>query len=475
MPEIYRFYGGVHPPQAKIASRAEIISAPLLERYVVPLQMHIGAPARLLVQKGSKVLRGQLLAEASSFVSAPIHAPTSGLIKEVTTCLGVLGNQLPAVILESDGEDTPAERLAPLPNWQDCSPAELRQRIGEAGIVGMGGAAFPTVIKLSPPAEKKVDTLIINGVECEPCLTADHRLMLENPEKILSGSLICAHLLGVKRILVGIEKNKLDAVALLSEKVLGSAIQVCPLEVRYPQGAEKQLIYALTNRKVPTGGLPMDIGCVVQNVASVYAIAEAVLEGKPLYERVTTVTGTPIVAPGNWRFRVGTPYSEAIRLAGGVSENPVKIISGGPMMGVSVYSLAIPISKNTSGILLLAASEVSQYQSKSCIRCGRCNDVCPMQLMPGILSVQIENESFELAENWHVMDCMECGCCSYVCPASRPLVQHLRRAKADVSALHRAAKAAEAAKAAKAVKAAKAAKATANAAASGNAPAADKN
>ena len=452
MPEIYQFYGGVHPPQAKISSQGAIVSAPLLERYVIPLQMHIGAPARLLVQKGNKVLRGQMLAAASAFVSAPIHAPTSGLIKEVTTCLGVLGTQLPAVILESDGEDTPAEPLAPIPNWQDSAPAELLRRIGDAGIVGMGGAAFPTVIKLSPPPEKKIDTLIINGVECEPCLTADHRLMLESPDKIIAGMQICARILGVKRILLGIEKNKSDAVDLMRKKTQGTSIQVCALDVRYPQGAEKQLIYTLTKRKVPTGGLPMDIGCVVQNVASVYAIAEAVIDGTPLYQRITTVTGTPLQSPGNWRFRVGTPYAEAIRLAGGVTEDPVKIISGGPMMGVAVYSLDIPITKNTSGILLMSGAEVSQYQSKSCIRCGRCNDTCPMQLMPGILSVQIENESFDLAESWHVMDCMECGCCSYICPAGRPLVQHMRRAKADVTALHQAAKAAKAAKEAREAK-----------------------
>ncbi len=449
MPKIYRFYGGVHPPQEKVSSQVPIASAPLLERYIVPLQMHIGAPARLLVQKGNKVLRGQMLAEADGFVSAPIHAPTSGVIKDISTCLGVLGNQLPAVVLESDGEDTPAEPLTPFPNWQEVSPEELRKRVGEAGIVGMGGAAFPTLIKLSPPANKPIDTLIINGVECEPCLTADHRLMLENPEKILAGIQITARILGVKRILLGIENNKLDAVALMQEKAQGTPVQIRPLEVRYPQGAEKQLIFALTNRKVPTGALPMDIGCVVQNVASVCAIANAVIDGTPLYDRVTTVTGTPIVSPGNWHFRVGTPYSEAIRLAGGVSEDPAKIISGGPMMGMAVYSLDIPITKNTSGILLLSASEISQYQSKSCIRCGRCNDTCPMQLMPGILSVQIENESFDLAEHWHVLDCMECGCCAYVCPAGRPLVQHLRRAKTDVLALHRATKAAEA-KAAKA-------------------------
>ncbi|MFA6929510.1 MAG: electron transport complex subunit RsxC [Lentisphaeria bacterium] len=438
MSEFFRFYGGVHPKQEKLASKVAIASAPLLERYTVPLQMHIGAPAKLVVQKDSKVLRGQLLAEAGGFVSARIHSPTSGIIKEVTTCLGVTGTQWPAVIIESDGEDAPADPLTPIPDWQEADPTVLLKRIGEAGIVGMGGASFPTQVKLSPPPDKPIDTLVINGVECEPCLTADHRLMLENPEQIIKGILIVARILGVKNIFLGIEKNKPDAVELMSEKAKGTPIQVCPLEVRYPQGAEKQLIYALTKRKVPSGGLPMAIGCVVQNIASACAIADAVIDGTPLYERVTTVTGTPLIAPGNWHFRVGTLYEDAVRLAGGVNEDPAKIISGGPMMGLSVYSLQIPITKNCSGILLLSPSEVNQYQSKSCIRCGRCNDTCPMQLMPGILSIQIENERFELAETWHVLDCMECGCCSYVCPAGRPLVQHMRRAKTEVIARRQA-------------------------------------
>ena len=443
MPKIFRFYGGVHPKQEKLASAVPVESAPLLERYTVPLQMHIGAPARLLLQKGSKVLRGQLLAEAGGYVSAPIHSPTSGLIKEVGTCLGVTGTQWPAVVIESDGEDRAVDPLPPIPNWQEADPELLNKRVAEAGIVGMGGASFPTHVKLSPPKDKTIDTLIINGVECEPCLTADHRLMLEKPEQIIKGILIVARILGVKNILMGIEKNKPDAVELMMEKTKGTGIRVCPLDVRYPQGAEKQLIYVLTKRRVPSGGLPMDIACLVQNIASSCAIADAVIEGTPLYERITTVTGTPLLSPGNWHFRVGTLYEDAVRLAGGVKEDPGKIISGGPMMGVSVYSLQIPITKNCSGILLLSPSEVTQFQSKSCIRCGRCNDTCPMQLMPGILSLQIENERFELAENWHVLDCMECGCCSYICPSGRPLVQHMRRAKTEVIARRQSAAAAK--------------------------------
>lgn len=432
-----RFYGGVHPLESKTASTVAIVSAPLLATYVVPLQQHIGVPAKPVVQKGDKVLRGQLLGEPGGFISAAVHAPTSGTVKELGSCLGPAGNQIPAVILESDGEDLAAEAMAVL-DWRNASPDELKKRIAEAGIVGMGGAAFPSVVKLSPPPNKTIDTLILNGVECEPCLTADHRLMLEKPDQVLIGAQITARVLGVKRVIIAIEENKADAVALLQEKAVGSQVEVRALRVRYPQGAEKQLIYALTGRKVPSGGLPMDVSCVVQNVGTAAAICEAVCEGRPLYERVTTVTGTPLLAPGNWRFRVGTPYAEAIKLAGGVKEDPVKIISGGPMMGMAVYSLDIPIMKNCSGILLLTADEVRQYESNPCIRCGRCNDTCPMGMMPGILSVQIEKERFELAEQWHVLDCIECGCCAFGCPAGRPLVQHMRRAKAEVMTARKA-------------------------------------
>ncbi|MGI5923717.1 MAG: electron transport complex subunit RsxC [Lentisphaeria bacterium] len=428
-----RFYGGVQPQESKIASGVAIVSAPLLATYVVPLQQHIGVPAKPVVAKGDKVLRGQLIGEPGGFISAAVHAPTSGIVKEIGSCLGPVGNQLPALILESDGEDQAAEPMSAL-DWPNVSPDELRKRVAEAGIVGMGGAAFPSAVKLSPPQNKTIDTLILNGVECEPCLTADHRLMLERPEQVIIGARITARILGAKQVIIAIEANKPDAVALLQEKAAGTGVEVRSLQVRYPQGAEKQLIYSLTGRKVPSGGLPMDVGCVVQNVGTGAAICEAVCDGKPLYERVTTVTGTPLVAPGNWRFRVGTPYLEAIKLAGGVKTDPVKIISGGPMMGMAVYSLDIPILKNCSGILLLAADELRQYESTPCIRCGRCNDTCPMAMMPGILSVQIEKERFELAEQWHVLDCIECGCCAYGCPAGRPLVQLMRRAKAAVQA-----------------------------------------
>jgi Na+-translocating ferredoxin:NAD+ oxidoreductase subunit C len=442
MNRISHFYGGVHPAENKSARGAAIQDAPLLPLYTVPLSMHIGAPAKAVVKVGDTVKRGQLLAAPASFVSAAIHAPTSGKIKSAGFCLGPLGTQLPCLVLEADGEDAAAEPLPPITDWQNTAPEVLRQRVADAGIVGMGGAAFPTHIKLSIPQGKSVDTLIINGVECEPCLTADHRLMLEQPKRILNGVAIAAHILGVSRIVIAIEDNKPDAIELLRKECaqFATPIEVVPLHVRYPQGAEKQLIYTITGRRVPTGSLPAEVHCVVQNIASAAATAEAVIDGKPLYERITTITGTPVANPGNWRLRVGTPYEAAVQFAGGVKGEVGKIISGGPMMGMAVYSGEVPIMKNTSGVLLMAPSEVFQYTSKACLRCGRCNDACPMQLMPGILSAQIENERFDDAQNWHVMDCIECGCCSFVCPAGRPLVQHMKRAKSEVGAKLRAQK-----------------------------------
>jgi electron transport complex protein RnfC len=439
MAEPVLFRGGVHPAEGKTATCGlATLPAPLLPTYLVPLQQHIGAPPKAVVKKGDKVLRGQLLAASVGAVSAPVHAPTSGLVKDLLEVASPMGRLGPSFLIEADGEDKAGQFLEPIPAWQEAAPETLRTRIAEAGIVGMGGAAFPSAVKLSPPPAKPISVLVLNGVECEPCLTADHRLMLEDPESIITGALIMARILKVERLVLGIEANKPDAIELLSRHAQGTSVAVVSLRVRYPQGAEKQLIYAVTGRKVPTGGLPMDVGVVVQNVATAAAVAKAVLQGTPLYERITTLTGRPLVRPGNWRCRVGTSYAKAIELAGGVTSDPAKIISGGPMMGYAVYSLDTPVMKNTSGIVLLAADEVQQFGSHPCISCGRCVDACPMDLMPGTLSVQIENERYEQAERWHVLDCIECGCCAYACPAHRPLVQHLRRGKQEALALRRA-------------------------------------
>ena len=432
------FKGGVHPKEGKeLSNQCEIQEAPLLDKYTVILQQHIGAPPKLVVAKGDEVKKGQLLAEAGGFVSAPIHSPTSGTVSALTDIIGPMGTKMAAVEITSDGEDEFGAPFAPIEEWNSSEPKELKDRIAEAGIVGMGGAAFPTMVKLSPPADKKIDTLIINAAECEPYLTADHRTMLERTDAVLEGAAILAKILGVDNILIGVEGNKPDAIEAISQKADHYKAKVVGMRVRYPQGAEKQLIFALAGRKVPAGGLPMDVGCVVQNVGTAVAVQEAVVEGKPLYERVTTVTGEPVVNPSNWIFRIGTPLSKAIELAGGIKFQPGKVILGGPMMGFAQKSLDVTLMKNSSGVLLLSKEDVTQFESEPCIRCGKCVDTCPMNLLPGTLSAAAENEKFDIAEDYRMMDCIECGSCSYVCPAHRPLVQLFKRAKAEITAKRR--------------------------------------
>ena len=430
------FKGGVHPREGKELSCKEAIQeAPLLDKYTVILHQHIGAPPKPVVKKGDEVKKGQLLAEAGGFVSAPVHSPTSGKVTGIVDISGPMGTKVKAVEIASDGKDEWEAPFEKIEDWNSADPDTLKKRVAEAGIVGMGGAAFPAAVKLSPPPENKIDVLILNGAECEPYLTADHRLMLEKTESVLEGAAIIAKILNVKDIYIGIEANKPDAIKALSEKADKYGVKVKKLRVRYPQGAEKQLIYAITGRKVPSNrALPMMVGCVVQNVGTAAAVREAVVEAKPLIERVTTVTGECVVKPGNWKFRLGTPLAKALELAGGVKYQPGKVIMGGPMMGFAQKNLDATIMKNSSGILLLDKEDVSQFSSEPCIRCGRCVDVCPMNLLPGTLSVAAENEVWEIAEDYFVIDCMECGCCSYVCPAHRPLVQHFKRAKAEVMA-----------------------------------------
>lgn len=436
-----RFRGGVHPADGKALSNAKAIRvAPLLEKYLVPLQQNIGKPPQAVVAKGDVVKKGQQIAAADGFVSVPLHAPTSGTVGDVVLVPGALGVMIPAIEIISDGKDEWGSDLAPIPDWRNTDREILKKRICEAGIVGMGGAAFPSHVKLSPPPEKTIDTLILNGAECEPYLTADHRLMLERAEAVLEGAAIAAKILRVTRIFVGVEENKPDAIEALKSLAGKYGAKIIPLRVRYPQGAEKQLIYAITGRQVVAGGLPMDVGCVVQNVGTCAAIRDAVVEGHPLIERATTVTGSPVKDPCTWLLRIGTPVAEALKLAGGLVKPAAKLILGGPMMGFSQATTEVTVTKNTSGILLLQLSETGLYTSHPCIRCGRCVDACPMRLLPGPISVLVESEKYDMAEQAFVMDCLECGVCTYVCPAKRPLVQHFRRAKAEINALRRAAK-----------------------------------
>lgn len=432
MKKLHKFPGGRTLHQGEELSNSfPIQTPPLLERYFVVIQQNIGQAPTVSVEKGTKVCKGSLIARASGFVSANLHAPTSGTIQGIVEIPGVTGSRVPAIEIVADGEDT-WETLPVLENWLTVDPKQLLARVSEAGLVGMGGASFPTHVKLSPPPEIKIDTLVINGAECEPYLTADDRLMIEAAEKVAKGIAMFARILGVRKVIVGVEDNKEDAILALRMQSAMYGFEVVSLPVRYPQGAEKQLIYALTGRKVPAGGLPMHIGTAVQNIGTAYAMAEAVLEGKPLIERTVTVTGEPVVHPGNWRIRIGTPIFKAIEWAGGVSYPPSKLILGGPMMGFAQRSLEVTVCKNTSGILMIGEEQVEQYHSYPCIRCGRCVDGCPMNLLCCTISSAVENNQFEMAEKLHVMDCMECGCCSYMCPSLRPLVQHVRRAKSEI-------------------------------------------
>jgi electron transport complex protein RnfC len=430
-----KFKGGVHPDDSKALSASKAIQdAPLLDVYTVIMHQNIGAPPELVVQKGDVVKKGDLLAKASGFVSVPLHAPTSGTVKAIDKCPGPTGIHVPAIEIAADGQDEWGECLEPITNWANTDPSVLKQRVCDAGIVGMGGAGFPSHVKLSPPEGKKIDTLILNGAECEPYLTADHRLMLEQAEDVVLGAAILAHILGLESAVIGVEENKPDAIARLKEVAGPYNVKVQGLPVNYPQGAEKQLIYAITGREVPIGKLPMDVHCVVQNVASAVAVAEAVVKGRPSIERVTTVTGKPVVNPGNWRFRLGTPISTALELVGGVSEQPAKLLLGGPMMGIAQDSLDVTVMKNTSGILLISVDEVSLYTYEPCIRCGRCVECCPMSILPATISQAVENKRFDWAEELNVMACIECGSCSYVCPSHRPLNQHFKRGKIEIQA-----------------------------------------
>jgi len=433
--ELRFFQGGIHPNDRKGRTRLEAVQvAPLLEKYTVILGQNIGAPPKLIVKPGDEVKKGQLIAEASGFVSVPLHSPTSGTVKRVITCPNAMGVLVPAVEIIADGNDEWGSPLEPIEDWKAASPDVLKQRVAAAGIVGMGGAAFPTHVKLSPPEGATVDTLIINGAECEPYLTADHRIMLETPEKVIEGAAILGRILGVSKIFIGIENNKKNAIKMLRFKARGTGIKIGGLQVQYPQGAEKQLIYSLTGRKVPVGALPLEVGCVVQNVASAVAIVDAVVRGWPLIERITTVTGSSVVYPGNWRFKIGTPVAEAIKICGGVHEAPRKVILGGPMMGFAQKTLDVTLTKNSSGVLLLSEKEIEQYGSDPCIHCGRCVRTCPMNLLPSAIGMAVESERFDVAKELHAGCCIECGACTYACPAHRPLTQHCRRAKAAFAA-----------------------------------------
>lgn len=430
------FSGGIHPPEHKDLTRHKAIErCPTPPLVVIPVQQHIGAPSEPIVEKGNQVRAGDPISESKGFVSVPAHTSISGTVAAVENRPHPNGSSVLSVVVERDEEtDEPEPDDTLDADYADLDKREMIKRIQAAGLAGMGGATFPTHVKLSPPPDKQIDTLILNGAECEPYLTSDHRLMLEEPEKILRGMEIIIKILGAKVGAVGIENNKSDAVKALQKKAaeLNLPYKVYSLYVKYPQGAEKQLIKAVTNRRVPAGGLPMDVGCVVQNVGTAAAIYDAVAYQKPLTRRVVTVTGSGISEPKNLDVPIGTPFSFVFEQCGGLKEQAGKVIMGGPMMGLAQPNVEAPVIKGTSGLLVLNERESKRKEEQTCISCAHCVDVCPMGLMPKVLGQLVRNERFDEAEVYHVLDCIECGSCAFVCPSHINLVHLIKYGKLKV-------------------------------------------
>lgn len=420
------FSGGVHTPENKYTEDLAIETVPPPKRVFIPFSQHTGKPAKPLVKKDDVVKTGTKIGEGEGFISVPIHASISGkVISLVSHPHPVLGCSLCCVI-ESTGEEEWERGIKENKNYENLAKNELVDIIKEAGVVGLGGAAFPTHVKLSPPVEKPIDTLIINGCECEPMLTADHRLMLEQPLGIIGGAKIFQKILGATNLFFGIEDNKKDA----AEIFMKEGLEVRILKTKYPQGAEKQLIKAILNREVPRGGLPMDVGCVVQNVGTCYAAFQAVTFHKPLIDRVVTVTGDGVKKPKNVLVKIGTPAIDVINFCGGYVGQPKMIIFGGPMMGIAQYSEDVPVIKGTSGMIV--STQAMTSVEGPCVRCARCVDVCPMGLMACEIYKFVKNKNFDKAKEYGVLDCIECGCCAYTCTAWIPLVHYLKYGKNEV-------------------------------------------
>ncbi|MEA3504726.1 MAG: electron transport complex subunit RsxC [Bacteroidota bacterium] len=432
--------GGIHPPENKISKDQVIETLPIPKIVLIPMGQNLGAPATPVVKRGDIVKVGQLLGKGEAFISANVHSSVSGKVKKIDRVIDASGYKHPAVIIDVEGDEwmEDIDRSIDIKKEFDLDTPQIIDKIKEKGIVGMGGATFPSHVKLMVPDGNKAEYLIINGVECEPYLTADHRVMLERGEEIMIGISILMKGLGVEKAIIGIENNKPDAIENLSKIAKDfSGIEVHPLKVQYPQGGEKQLIKALVNREVPSGKLPIEVGCVVNNVGTALAIYEAVQKNKPLIDRVVSVTGKSLPKTANLLVRIGTPAQKLIDFVGGTPNNTGKIVNGGPMMGKSLVSLEAPIVKGSSGILLFKQEETKRVDVKNCIRCGKCISVCPMGLEPILLAQLSENKFFERLEKELVMDCIECGSCQYTCPAGRPLLDYIRIGKANVGKLIR--------------------------------------
>ena len=424
--------GGVHPEGNKLTADKPIEVFPVPAKVFVPVSQSLGAPSKVVVEKGDVVKTGQLIAKGESFISAHVHSPVSGKVTRIDSIIDASGYKRPAIFIDVEGDEweESIDRTSTIIHEISADRDAIIKKINEMGVVGVGGATFPSHVKLMVPDGKKAEYLLINGVECEPYLTADHRLMLERGEELLVGIQILKKALGVTTAYIGIERNKPDAIenlTLLTKEFPG--IEVVPLKVKYPQGGEKQLIKAVVNREVPSGKLPIEVGCVVYNVGTALAVYEAIQKNKPLIERIVTVTGKSLSNPSNYLVRIGTPISALLEQAGGLPDDTGKVISGGPMMGKALASLDAPVVKGTSGVLVMPKPESKRMPVKSCIRCGRCISVCPMGLEPVLLAQLSENLLFERAEKERIMDCIECGSCHFTCPAGRPLLDFLRLGK----------------------------------------------
>jgi electron transport complex protein RnfC len=420
--------GGVHPDDKKVFSRSQSIERlPMPSELIVALSQHLGAPAKALKAKGDTVRKGEKIGESAGFISADVHSPVNGVVKEIRRITLANSVQCDAFVIIPDAEqpDQKSEML----DWKGQSSADLLAKIKDLGIVGMGGATFPAHVKFTVPRDKKVEAFVVNGVECEPYLTADYRIMLEKGEEVLEGAMICAKIIGAQRIIVGIEMNKPDCIAHLKDivKQKGYPIEIMGLKIKYPQGDEKQLLKATINREIPSGKLPLDVGAVVANIGTCNAVYEAIVLGKSLYERVISVTGECIAKPKNILAPIGTKVSDLLAFCDGFSSEPEKLVSGGPMMGFSFFDMETPITKGSSGLLALPPQK--KVRTTACLNCGRCVAACPIGLMPAKLYRLITNGHYEEAMQTSLMDCKECGCCSYVCPAHLPLVHTMKTGK----------------------------------------------